>query len=600
MRDFLKYATASAIGTIVGLIALMAVLGLSLGSLFAFLLVTASRDSDPQVQDGSILVFDLSTEITDSVPPAGASAVLGETLANDVPTLSTYSVLAALERAAEDDRIVGLYLRGNSNEGFATLRELRQALETFRDSGKPIFAYAMGWSERDYYLTANADTLWLNPAGLLEFNGFRAEIQFLAGALDKYGIGVQALQAGRYKSAIEPFVRTDSSPEFRQQTEALLADFWQEFLGAVHESREVAPSQLQQLADAGGLLMAAEAETAGLIDQVAYYDDVLAELRQLTDAEADEDQEFPQIDLGRYSRVATDDSAARFGQNQIAVLYAEGDIVSGEGDVGLIGAESFSRTLRDLSQDDAIQAVVLRINSPGGGASASEAIAREVNRLRQHKPVIVSMGDVAASGGYMMASEADQIFASPNTITGSIGVFGLVLNFQEIGNNNGITWDILKTARFADIDSLARPQTDEELALQQAIVDTLYDRFITRVADSRELAKEAVDRVAQGRVWSGQDAQAAQLVDEVGGLMAAIKAAAEAAALEDWRVVEYPRPRSLEEEILDTLFGGQLEFRSSDPLTQEMKTLYQQLQSLQHLNDPHGIYMRLPFMTEIQ
>lgn len=600
MRDFLKYATASAIGTIVGLIALMAVLGLSLGSLFAFLLVTASRDSDPQVQDGSILVFDLSTEITDSVPPAGASAVLGETLANDVPTLSTYSVLAALERAAEDDRIVGLYLRGNSNEGFATLRELRQALETFRDSGKPIFAYAMGWSERDYYLTANADTLWLNPAGLLEFNGFRAEIQFLAGALDKYGIGVQALQAGRYKSAIEPFVRTDSSPEFRQQTEALLADFWQEFLGAVHESREVAPSQLQQLADAGGLLMAAEAETAGLIDQVAYYDDVLAELRQLTDAEADEDQEFPQIDLGRYSRVATDDPAARFGQNQIAVLYAEGDIVSGEGDVGLIGAESFSRTLRDLSQDDAIQAVVLRINSPGGGASASEAIAREVNRLRQHKPVIVSMGDVAASGGYMMASEADQIFASPNTITGSIGVFGLVLNFQEIGNNNGITWDILKTARFADIDSLARPQTDEELALQQAIVDTLYDRFITRVADSRELAKEAVDRVAQGRVWSGQDAQAAQLVDEVGGLMAAIKAAAEAAALEDWRVVEYPRPRSLEEEILDTLFGGQLEFRSSDPLTQEMKTLYQQLQSLQHLNDPHGIYMRLPFMTEIQ
>jgi len=600
MRDFLKYATASAIGTIVGLIALMAVLGLSLGSLFAFLLVTASRDSDPQVQDGSILVFDLSTEITDSVPPAGASAVLGETLANDVPTLSTYSVLAALERAAEDDRIVGLYLRGNSNEGFATLRELRQALETFRDSGKPIFAYAMGWSERDYYLTANADTLWLNPAGLLEFNGFRAEIQFLAGALDKYGIGVQALQAGRYKSAIEPFVRTDSSPELRQQTEALLADFWQEFLGAVHESREVAPSQLQQLADAGGLLMAAEAETAGLIDQVAYYDDVLAELRQLTDAEADEDQEFPQIDLGRYSRVATDDPAARFGQNQIAVLYAEGDIVSGEGDVGLIGAESFSRTLRDLSQDDAIQAVVLRINSPGGGASASEAIAREVNRLRQHKPVIVSMGDVAASGGYMMASEADQIFASPNTITGSIGVFGLVLNFQEIGNNNGITWDILKTARFADIDSLARPQTDEELALQQAIVDTLYDRFITRVADSRELAKEAVDRVAQGRVWSGQDAQAAQLVDEVGGLMAAIKAAAEAAALEDWRVVEYPRPRSLEEEILDTLFGGQLEFRSSDPLTQEMKTLYQQLQSLQHLNDPHGIYMRLPFMTEIQ
>ena len=603
MRDFLKFFLASALGTFASLVALIVLLGLGAGSLIVFLLATASVETEPEMEDKSILMFDLSIDILDSVPPSGAGIVLEETFVGaSNRAISLREALDSLEQAAADDNIVGLYMHGNTGEGFATLKELREALEKFKQSGKPIIAYEMIWSERDYYLTSVADTLALNASGIIEFNGFSAETQFLAGALQKYGIGVQVLRAGRYKSAVEPFIRTESSPEDREQTQALLADLWQELLTIAAESRELTPQELQQLADEGGLLMAQDALEAGLVDQVSYFDKVLTELQDLTETEAEEGDAFPQISLSAYSRLVNQRSASDLKGDTIAIVYADGEIVSGEGSPGIIGSDTLTKALRKVRLDDSVKAVVLRVNSPGGGASASEVISREVELTSEAKPVVVSMGDFAASGGYMISTRADKIFASPGSITGSIGVFGLLLNLKQVANDNGVTWDVVKTAKFADISTISRPQTTAELKLQQAVVDDLYERFITMVAESRQISRDEVDDIAQGRVWTGIDAKQIGLVDELGGLNAAIAAAAEQAELEQWRIEEYPKPRTLEEQIFENLFG-QLISRlpmGTDPLTQEFRKLQAELAVIQLLSDPRGLYTRLPFTTEIE
>ncbi|MGD1853858.1 MAG: signal peptide peptidase SppA [Leptolyngbyaceae cyanobacterium] len=608
MRDFLKYAAASALGTLVGLFSLVALLGVGALGLAGFFINSAATDTEPEVDKNSILVFDLATDIVDAVPYSGPGVVLEETLSGSVyRAMSLHSALKAIEAAATDDNITGIYLTGNTTAGFATLKEVRAALEKFKtDSGKPVLANNAIWSERDYYLASVADTLYLSPAGVMELNGFRAEIQFLAGALNKYGVGVQVLRAGRYKSAIEPFTRTTSSPEEKQQTQALLSDLWQEFLTTTGEARGKNPDAIQAIAENQGLLPAAEAKTAGLVDQVAFYDDVLSELRELTeqtDADWTEDEDdFTQISLYRYSQ--TLDTETFGSKDTVAVIYASGEIVDGDGSTpGLITSGGLSDTLRQARNDKDIQAVVLRVNSPGGSAIASEIIAREVELLAAEKPVIVSMGNYAASGGYMIAAPGNQIFATPSTITGSIGVYGLRLNFKEIANRNGVTWDIIKTAKLADIDTVSRPQSEAELKLQQGFVNTLYDRFLTLVAEGRETPKEKINQVAQGRVWSGTDAESVNLVDQMGGLNDAITAAATAAELDDWQVEEMPKPPSLEEQIFDSLFGAGVVAAlpwAQDPISQEAMKLREDLSLLKTLNDPRGVYMRLPFTTEIE
>ncbi|MEM9161893.1 MAG: signal peptide peptidase SppA [Cyanobacteria bacterium P01_F01_bin.4] len=611
MRDFFKYAFASAIGTLVSLFTLMALVGMGAIGLIGVLVASNADEAKKtaEITEKSMLVFDLSTDIVDAVPYSGASIVFEETFSGQsYSAVSLYSALQAIEAAAEDDDIAGIYLTGNTNEGFATLREVRTALSQFKEtSGKPVLAYTTGWNERDYYLTSVADTVYLNPVGLLEMNGFRAEIQFLAGALKKYGVGVQVLRAGRYKSAVEPFIRETSSPEEKQQTEAVLGDLWQDFLTTVSSDRNLTPEQLQQIADTGGLLMADDAKTAGLVDQVSFFDEVLTELQALTDTDPegiDDENPFPAISLSAYSDIAAGQSSSLFKDDTVAVVYAAGEIIMGDSNnPGIITSDGIASNLRQLRRDDDIKAVVLRVNSPGGSALASEIIAREVKLLVAQKPVIISMGDYAASGGYMISAPGTEIFASPNTITGSIGVYGLVMNFKEIANRNGVTWDVLKTAKFADIDTISRPQSDEELKLQQDFVNDLYQRFVTLVADSREVTPARVNQVAQGRVWSGIDATQADLVDQMGGLEDAIAAAASAAELEDWQVKEYPQPVSLEEQIIESLFGIGVVTRlpwAQDPISQEILKLREELQILQTLDDPNGIYMRLPFTTEIE
>ena len=350
--------------------------------------------------------------------------------------------------------------------------------------------------------------------------------------------------------------------------------------------------------------MADAAENSKLVDRVDYYDEVLSELKELTGKEED-DKTFTQISLNNYSRVPEVVEVASGdvnSKNKIAVVYAEGEIVNGTGTPRQIGGDRLAKELRRLRLDDKVKAVVLRVNSPGGSASASEVIGREVKLTREQKPIIVSMGNIAASGGYWISMNADKIFAEPTTITGSIGVFGVLFNIQELGNENGITWDTVKIGKFADLNNSSRPKTEEELVLIQNMVDSIYERFITNVATARNLPREKVAEIAQGRVWSGVNAQELGLVDEITGIEGAIKFAAEKAELGDnWKVEEYPKSRSLEQRIFRSLSGVEVEISTSPagPLTAEFQKLQQELASLRAMNDPYGIYTRLPFNLRI-
>ncbi|MEG4810855.1 signal peptide peptidase SppA [Microcoleus sp. F8-D3] len=605
MRDFLKYTCASLLGTFLGLLLLGSI---GLGGLVLLIAVAASssKDSGPQVKDKSVLVLDLSLNITDSKPIRSTSAAIEEVLSEDSgDTVTLRTVLDTIESAKKDPKIVGIYLEGSSNSsssGFANLKEVRSALQRFRDAKKPIFAYQMDWNERDYYLGSVANTIAVNPYGALEINGFSSQAMFFTGALEKYGVGVQVTRVGKYKSAVEPFLLTKMSPENRQQTQKLLGDMWGEYLKTVAPSRKVTVGQLQALADNGGTLMADEALKNKLVDKVVYFDEISTELKKLTGTDR-ENKSFKQISLKNYARIAENNNSTRADKkNQVAILYAEGEIVDGEGGPTQVGGDRTAQAMRKIREDDDVKAVVLRVNSPGGSATAAEVIAREVMLTGKKKPVIVSMGNLAASGGYWISMGSNRIFAEPNTITGSIGVFGMLFNAEKLAANNGLTWDVVKTARFADTNTVSRPKNPQELANIQRIVDRIYDRFITKVANSRKLPKNKVQEIAQGRVWSGTAAKQLGLVDEIGGLEDAVAEAAKQAKLgDDWQLEEYPKRRTLEERILERLSGVRVLKPAAklDPLTAEVKKMQEELAAIESMNDPQGIYVRLPFNLRI-
>ncbi|MDJ0902172.1 MAG: signal peptide peptidase SppA [Xenococcus sp. MO_188.B8] len=602
--NFLKQTFASIIGTIAGLL-LLATMGVS--GLVLLLFAATSPSEEPQVKDKSILVFDLATQIRDSSPQTNLQQVFyGEVES----TLKLREVLDSLEKAANDDRIVGLLLDGrkdNAGSGYAVMAEVRDAIANFQAQGKKIIAYDVAWSEREYYLASVADEVLLNPMGVMEFNGMSSEQMFLKGAFEKYGIGIQVVRVGDYKAAVEPFLRQDLSAENRQQTQALLTDLWNKFLSTVGKSRELSPQYLQQLADQKGFIEPEEAKELKLVDEVAYFDNLTAKLRELTGESSANTESFRQIKFADYlSDRQPTVSNLNTAENTIAVVYAEGSIVGGKGNIEQIGSDRFSQEFRKLREDDNVKAIVLRVNSPGGSATASEVILREILLTKKEKPVIVSMGNVAASGGYWISAGADQIFAEENTITGSIGVFGLLPNIQKIGNNHGITWDVVQTGRFADIDSSVRPKTDAELAIYQKSVSQVYNLFLQKVAEYRELPQEKVRQIAQGRVWSGKEAQKIGLIDQIGGLEDAIAFAAERAGLgKNWQIAEFPQNKAWETQILERLFKVEALQKSlkvdqnADPLTSELRKIRQELAVLQSFDDPRGIYARLPFEFNI-
>ncbi len=592
----------------------------ALGGVVLFLLLlgamAALGNKKPvMVQDGSYLVLDLSTNIQDSPSQIEGLEELTEAFGGNAQhVLQLREVTRALQAAAKDGEIKGLYLTGSFRpmgygSGFAALKEVREAMENFKASGKPVKAYLEFASTKDYYLASVASEIVLDPYGAVVMPGLASQPMFFAGTFEKFGVGVQVTRVGKYKSAVEPFTRKDMSPENRAQTQKLLDDVWQAVTASIEQTRKLPPGTLQTAVDEKGLIRADDAKRLKLVDRIAYLDEVLAELKAVTGRKGSTES-FKQIALKDYAKLVSGNGLVAKRQNEgrielgygghgkVAIVYAEGDIVDGNGnEQGYVYAAKTSRLLREIRQNDNIKAVVLRVNSPGGSVSASEAIQRELRLIQKEKPVIVSMGTVAASGGYWISTYADRIFAEPTTITGSIGVFGMFLNFQGLFNDKlGLSFDTVKTAKFADIGTIARPKTDEELAIFQNMVDWVYDKFISKVTESRKLDRKVTEEIAQGRVWSGSEALKLGLVDEMGGLAAAVKYAAQKAKLgDDFQVAEYPKKQQFAEAFAEAFAGRRREQSFAGPLGAFVREAAADLQSLGKFNDPRGLYARLPF-----
>jgi protease IV len=599
MRQFLKQALASTVGSLLSLTIFSAIsLTLFIAIVGAFLHSITSTNELVSIPEKSILTIDLSRSIIDLDP----GRTLRETINGEGNPRVTElkSVLNSIDTAAKDQRILAIYLDGgggrqNSTTGFATLKEVRTALERFRATGKKIIAYNIDMDKRDYYLSSVANQIFINPMGSIDINGFRSETMFFKNAFDKYGVGVEVVRVGKYKSFGETWSLDKFSPAARQETQSLLNNLWGEFKIAIGTSRQIKPAAIQKIADERGVLTASQSITNKLVDRTAYSDEILVELQKISGVDDEDKTSFRKVSIDDYAQVA--DKNSKSSSQKIATLYAQGNIVNGEGGPGQIGGDSLAGQLRELREDKDVKAVVLRVNTPGGSALASDIIQREVRLLQKQKPVVVSMGDVAASGGYWISTYSNKIFAESNTITGSIGVIGVNFNYQKLANKNGITWDVIKTSKLADSTTIARPRTPQELAISQQMVNDIYDDFLNKVSESRKLPKDKVAEIAQGRVWSGTDAKKIGLVDEIGGLNQAIAYAAQVAKLgDDWELEEYPVVEGWEEKLIKQVGGKEIQaIQNQDPLTTELLKIKHELSIIQSFNDPHGVYVRLPF-----
>jgi protease-4 len=591
MKDFFKsfFATLLALMVAGGLVLLLGV----------GLLAIIGSSGKPTVPGKAVLVFDLGTSLTDGERETEPGEAISEALGGGGShSQALPAVIEALDRAAADSRITALFITGNlQGGGPAQLRELREAIQRFK-ARKPVLAYNLGWTKRDFYLAAGATSVFINPFGEIEVNGLASEPMFFGEAFKKYGVEVQVTRVGKYKSAVEPFVLDRMSEPNREQIQKLLEDIWGEWKETVARDRKKSPADLQAIADEKGLLEAEDARKLGLVDRVAPYDEVLDELKKLAGKQS-KDKDFSQIALATYAGIPGD---SKSGKTRIAVVVAEGDIVDGEGKASQVGGERVSRELRRLRLDERVKAVVLRVNSPGGSAAASELIQREVVLTKKVKPLIVSMGHLAASGGYWISTYGDRIFAEPTTITGSIGVFGLLPNVKKLANDHGITWDSVQTAKLANPMTLTRPKNDLELNRIQGLVDFIYDQFITKVADSRKLKREAVQEIAQGRVWSGQEALKLGLVDELGGLGTAVAYAAKLAKSEgDFYIIGPEHEPDTFKELLKSLGQGKpRKLAKPGPVDALAESFKAQFDRLSALNDPHGVYARMPFEIDLK
>lgn len=610
MKNFLTSMLGTVAGLLIFLVGGAAVL---FGLIIAIAAVSSSKKA-PRIEKGSYLVLDLSVNITDAPPQMDGAALIGALSGKEESkTWQLRKLTRAIQAAAKDDDIAGIFLFGQFSPdgygtGFAALKEVRAALTEFKTAGKkPILAYLDFATVRETYLATAADEVVVDPYGMLLLPGLASEPVYLAGAFEKFGVGVQVTRVGKYKSAIEPFIRREMSPESREQMQKLLDDLWSDLRGTIAEGRGMTAPELQTLVDTEGLIRADIAVKNGLANRLGYRDEVIDELKARTGRKGSKEP-FKQVKLADYAEMLGDDEvgvraveAADAGKQgdkkgRIAVLYAEGAIVDGEGEHGQVGGVSFARELRRLRQDNDIKAIVVRVNSPGGSATASEHIQRELRVARQTKPVVISMGTYAASGGYWISAYSDRIFAEPSTITGSIGVFGVQFDIEKLAGNLGVTFDRVKTGRFADAVTISRPKTPEELAIIQGMVDWIYEEFVSKVSEARGIPRERVHEIAQGRVWSGAEALKLGLVDELGGLDAAIAHAASKAGLgSEAKIQEYPRKKDLEELIMDAMKNlTPAGARSSGVISQMVTQVKAELEVLEQFNDPRGVYARLP------
>lgn len=501
-------------------------------------------------------------------------------------------VLNAIDAAKTDDNIKGISIINNySLLGMAQLKALRDELSDFKKSGKFIVSYADVYSQKEYYLNSISDTIYLNPLGEMEFKGLSSEVMFFKSLQEKTGVKLEVIRHGKYKSAVEPFISDEMSEANREQITALLNSVWNGIVTDISASRKISVEQLNLVAD--GLLARTPemAKAAKLIDKIGYEDQYHAGIRKALKVEKDED--YKKIDIADYTLHNNSSSKEASVENRIAVIYAQGEIRSGEGDVNYIGEKSMNRALKEARDNKNIKAIVLRIDSPGGSALTSELIWREIELTKKVKPVVVSMGNVAASGGYYIACNANKIFAENTTITGSIGVFGMLPNFSTLSEKMGIHTEQVSTHTNSADYSPFVPLTDNFRAVTQESIERIYKTFVNRVATGRKMTFEQVDEIGQGRVWSGAEALKIGLVDEIGGMDKALAEAAKLAKIKEYRTTNFPE---FEKKIED-LFAGMPFATSKAALIEEEigAENYKIMQRLKQISTRTGIQTVLPY-----
>jgi len=537
------------------------------------------------VKDNSVLKLEFKDLILDRT---------SDNLFSDIDLLNSTTegsvefkdILDNIEKAKNDDKIKGIYLNFSSvNAGFSQIEEIRNKLLEFKESGKFIYAYADSYNQSAYYLASVSDKIALNPEGIIELKGLSAEIMFYKGLMDKLGIEAQIIRHGKFKGAVEPFMYNQMSNENREQIEKLLNSISDYMIDGIATEREgVTSEEIHKMINNMYLSSARKCLESGIIDKIAYQDQFFSDL---------EDKSEHEITLKDYMKVKNPKNSV--SDNKIAIIYATGEINTGKGSYNTIGSETTVEAIREASEDENVKAIVLRVNSPGGSALASEIIWREINLAKQKKKVVVSMGDYAASGGYYISCNADKIFANNSTLTGSIGVFGIVPNTKNFLNEKlGVYIETVKTHKHSDIANGYRKLSDDELNVIQNSVEDIYKTFITHVSEGRGIPVRKVDEIGQGRVWSGADALSIGLIDEIGGLEDAIASAADLSALEDYRIITLPKKADMFEEFVEN-FSAKQNILLADFLGISEKMINQ----LEFLHSKEKIQARIPFIMEV-
>lgn len=593
MWKFLKYTFATFIGASLGI---LFVGFISAAIVAAVIASSVSGQETVDVEDNSLLLIEMNEPIVER-EQFNPLKDLDFASMKSTHKLGLLPVLNAINDAKTDPKIRGILLQVRStSEGLATIDEVRNALEDFKSSGKFIISYSDYQDQKAYYLSSVANRMYLHPEGLLEFKGMRAEMLFFTKTLEKLGIEPDIIRNGKYKSAIEPFTQTQMSPANREQMQVIVDNLWKHILNGVSAQRSIPVNVLDSLADNLSVSNVQEAVKARMIDETKYYDQVLEELKDSIGITAD--KTIPAISLADYcaSRSAKSQVKSSKSGNKIAVVYAFGDIVPGEGDESNIGGDRIAREIRRARTDKDVKAVLLRINSGGGSALASDVIWREMDLTRQTKPTVVSMGDYAASGGYYIACPANAVVAGPATITGSIGVFGLMMTGKPLLNNIGITTDVVKSNEHADIGSFTRKMTDFEKAVAVKEIDKIYDTFISHVAQGRDTAKSYIDSIAQGRVWTGVDAQRLGLIDAQGGFLAALKITEDLAEISDYTILELPESNDAFSEIMK-MFQTEAQSKFMKAALGDTYKYYEAMQSPLLFQ---GVQARMPYTLDIE
>ena len=536
----------------------------------------ATSEEEVTVKENSVLHIKLNKPIDERA----FQDPFNELFTGYSSNIGLIELIESIHDAKDNDKIKGIYLEsGIPMGGFASLEAIRNALEDFRTSGKFISSYAEIYTEGGYYLASTADDIYLNPRGYFELNGIGANVAFLKGMFDKLEIEPEIFRVGDFKSAVEPLIRKDMSDENRQQLDALLNSIYDHYLDKVANSRSIPVEKLTVISDSMLARTPEHALEAELITGLKYFDEVLDDLKNKLELEEDDKINF--IGFERYHKSISKKNTSK---NRVAVIIGSGEITGGKGDNSTIGSTSFAKEIRKARKDDKVKAVVIRVNSPGGSALASDVIWREIMLTKEVKPVIASMSDYAASGGYYMAMGCDTIVAEPSTITGSIGIFLTMFNLEKfLDHKLGITTDVVNTGEYTDLYTFTRGLSEGERHIIQSNVNEGYEDFVTKAADNRNMTVEDLKKIASGRIWSGKQALENGLVDKLGGLNDAIDLAVNAAGIaDDYKVRYYPRQKNFIEQLKDE-FSSDLESKLLKYETGDLYPLIKQIKSLENL-----------------